>query len=118
MAPSADSLPAPRPFRATLAWIGLLLALPLALLGSLTPANRYQAMGLDALDCDGPLEVYLLALPALAIYGAALTYHARRWRRPLNAAAAALCLLLCGGLGANLVSAVRFDLAQHGECAG
>ena len=118
MVTSSSNDHAARRLLAILVWLGLVLGLPLALLGSVTPANRYHSLGFVALDCDGPLEVYLLAVLALAFYGAALAFNALLWRRPLNAVAAVLCLLLCGALGLNLVSAVRFDLAQHGECAG
>jgi hypothetical protein len=92
------------------AWLGLaalVAALPIALLGSVTPSNEYRAWGLEAVDCDGPLSVMLFAVPGLLIYGAGAIAYGFRYRKPLNVVVAGVCLVLCLFLGANLVSAVK-----------
>ncbi|AQS64409.1 hypothetical protein AGRHK599_LOCUS3799 [Rhizobium rhizogenes] len=42
--------------------------LPVAVLGIVTTPNEYRAVGIDAVDCDGPISVLIPAVPALAAY--------------------------------------------------
>jgi hypothetical protein len=84
-----------------LAWLGysaLIAALPVAMLGAVSEANEYRAMGVDALDCDGPLGVLLFAVPAILIL----------WYRRLRSAVAA-CLrgLICVPVAINIGAALR-----------
>ena len=91
-------------------WLGiavLIAALPIALLGIVTPANEYRAWGLDAVDCDGPLGVMLFAVPGLLIYGVGAVAYGSRYRSRLNLVVTGICLVLCLFLGANLMDAVK-----------
>ena len=100
-----------------LGWGVLVLALPLALLAALMPANEYRAtLGIDAVDCDGPFAIAMFAVPALLIYGAGVVLNGMRWRRRLNAVAAVLCFLICALVAANLVRATAEESAQRTEC--
>ena len=94
-----DGCERPRPRRsAWVRWLGfvaLLLALPIALFALAVPPNEYKAQGIDAVDCDGPIGVYLFAIPALLIYGAGAIVNGRRYRHRLNASVSAVCILLC-----------------------
>ena len=99
-------------------WATLLLALPIAALGAYLPPNEYAVtLGIDALDCDGPLKVYIFAVPAFALYAAALVIHGRRWRRSAYLIVALVCLVICVALAANLARAVAEDQRQSAACA-
>ncbi len=101
-------------YRTTARWL-LLPALPLTLLALLLPVNRHrEALGLDALDCDGPIRVLLLAVPALLLSAVALAATASR-RRP------AATLLLLATLAAASVAVTRAaaeDRRQAAACEG
>ena len=100
-----------------LGWAVLMLGLPLALFAALHPANEYRAtLGIDALDCQGPFETYLFAVPALAIYGGGLAVHARRWGKRWNAVAALLCLAICAAIALNVARAMAEERRQSPEC--
>ncbi|MDR2012948.1 MAG: hypothetical protein LBQ20_07890 [Rhodanobacter sp.] len=95
-------------------WLGrlglavLVSALPLALLAIVAPPNDYKAEGIDAVDCDGPAVVFLLAVPALFLYGwGAFAYGFNFRRRRLNLAIAVLCTALCVLMGSNIARAVK-----------
>ena len=105
-----------RRIRKILGWTLLLLALPVAIFGSVLPANEYKEWGIGALDCDGPIGVYVFAVPALVVYGAGLAINALRWRKRANLVVAILCLLTCLFLITNLVRAAREDYSQQEEC--
>ena len=96
----------------------LLLGLPLALLGASLDPNEYEAaLGIDALDCDGPPTVYLFAFPALVLYGAGLVINGLRWRTRANLVVATICLAVCAALCANVARAVAEDREQTAACA-
>ena len=100
-----------------LGWILLILASPIAFCAALHPPNEYKAfMGIDALDCGGPFETYMLAVPALLIYGAGLVVNERRWRRAPNAMAALVCLAICAAIAVNVSHAVAEDRLQASSC--
>jgi hypothetical protein len=100
-----------------LGWAVLLLGLPLALLAALHPPNEYEAtLGIIALDCDGPGETYLLALPVLLIYGAGLAVHGPRSRKLLNAMVAVLCFGICAAVAVNVARAVLEERRQAVDC--
>ncbi|MBY4610300.1 hypothetical protein K6M90_21885 [Rhizobium sp. 9T] len=105
--------------RAVAGYLILLLAMPLAALAVVLPANVYRAQGIDAPDCDGPLQVLIFALPVVLIYGvgALLVYRAgRRFHRLLPP----LCLIIALSAVPNIAEAVH-ELHRNdagGECRG
>jgi predicted membrane protein len=107
----------PRRALRILGWAILVLGLPLALLAAVHPPNEYQAtLGINALDCEGPAETYLFALPALAIYGAGFAVNGWRWRKRLNAVTAVLCLGICAVVVVNVGRALQEDQRQAAAC--
>ena len=109
---------APRRIVARLGRGLLLIGLPLAFLAAINSPNEYQAtLGLDALDCDGPLQTYLLAAPVLVLYSAGLVLNVRHWRKRANLIAAILCLGICAVVTANVLAAVTEEHRQAEACA-
>ena len=105
--------------RAFAGYLVLLLATPLAALAVILPANVYRAQGIAALDCDGPLQVLIFAVPAVLIYGAGavLAYQAgRRFHRIVSL----LCLIVALATVPNIAEAMRelYRNAAAGECVG
>ncbi len=101
--PHESEPPRPRPQLARrLGFVVLVLALPLALFAMAMPPNEYKAQGIDAVDCDGPISVYLFAIPALLIYGAGAVLNGRRYRDRLNLSVSAVCVVLCLLIAANI----------------
>lgn len=95
----------PRPQRKLVRWLGfmvLLLALPIALFAIAMPPNEYKEQGINAVDCDGPLGVYLFAIPVLLIYGVGAVATARRYRNRLNLGVSIICIVLCLLIAANV----------------
>ena len=73
----------------------LVLCLPIALMAIITPANEYLAQGIDAVDCDGPLSVFIFAIPAYFLYGLGFLFFIIGYAR--NSLQTYLALtLLCG----------------------
>lgn len=70
------------------------------------PANEYRAWGVDAVDCDGPISVFLFAIPTLLIYGAGAAVNGRYFRTRLNLVFAVLCTLAVVLIAANVAEAV------------
>lgn len=83
----------------------LLVMAPMAVLGLSGTPNEYRAIGIDAVDCDGPLSVLVFAVPALLVYGVAAAIFLRRWKRLRFLAAGFLCALLSMGLLWNIGNA-------------
>ncbi|QND12622.1 hypothetical protein HB775_01025 [Rhizobium leguminosarum bv. trifolii] len=105
--------------RALASYLVLLLAMPLAALAVVSPANVYRAQGISAPDCDGPLHVLIFAVPAVLIYGAGalLAYRAgRRFHRLVSI----LCLIIALATVPNIAEAVNelYRNAADGECLG
>ncbi|MHC2218455.1 hypothetical protein [Rhizobium leguminosarum] len=105
--------------RAFASYLILLLAMPLAALAVVLPANVYRAQGIAAPDCDGPLQVLIFAVPAILIYGAGalLAYRAgRRFHRLVSL----LCLIIALAMVPNIAEAVHelYRNAADGECRG
>jgi hypothetical protein len=94
-----------------------LLGLPIAGLAATVSANEYRQLGINALDCDGPFGVYLVALPALVIYAGAMLASLRQMRSVANPVLATLSLVICIAVGANLARATAVDTAQVEACA-
>jgi len=88
-------------------YLVLIAALPLALLAAVLPANSYKAQGIAALDCDGPISVFIIALPALLIYGASTILLYRDRSRRFHRGTALFCLWVFLAIGWNSIAAVR-----------
>nr|KPN27275.1 hypothetical protein KS05_02525 [Rhizobium brockwellii] len=104
--------------RALASYLVLLLAMPLAALAVVSPANVYRAQGVAAPDCDGPLQVLIFAVPAILIYdaGALLAYRAgRRFHRLVS-----VLLIIALATVPNIAEAVHelYRNAADGECLG
>lgn len=100
-----------------LGWAVLILGLPLALFAASHPPNEYQAtLGINALDCSGPFETYMFAVPALLIYGLGSILNGLQWRSWTNAFAALFCLVICIAVIANVSRARTEELEQAAEC--
>ncbi len=105
-----------------LSWLSvalLLLGLPLALLAGLMPVNEYEAMGIAAVDCDGPAGILVLAAPVYLLYGAGMLGFGRLAlrrgaRRARFAAVAVLCLLVMAAVTPNAVRA--WSAARDAAC--
>ncbi|MGX1786187.1 hypothetical protein ACWIGM_05590 [Bosea sp. NPDC055332] len=95
----------------------LALGLPLALIAASLPANEYRdALGIGALDCDGPATIYMFAVPALLIFGSGLVINSMAWRKRWRLALALACALICAALIANLTRAIIQDREQAMAC--
>lgn len=79
---------------------------PVAVLGLVATPNEYRAIGVEAVDCDGPISVLIAAVPALAAYaiiGWMFVWGARRHRSRISAGFCGLvCLALIWNIGAAL----------------
>ena len=95
----------------------LALGLPLALVAASLPANEYRdTLGIDALDCDGPAAVFILAIPALLVFGSGLVVNGMAWRTRWRFALALACAVICAALIANLTRAIVEDREQAMAC--
>jgi hypothetical protein len=98
--------------RAVAGYLILLLAMPLAALAVVLPANVYRAQGIDAPDCDGPLQVLIFALPVVLIYGVA----GRRFHRLLSPLFLIIALAAVPNIAEDVHELHRNDAG--GECRG
>ncbi|WP_027683143.1 hypothetical protein [Rhizobium leguminosarum] len=105
--------------RAFASYLILLLAMPLAAVGVVSPANVYRAQGIAAPDCDGPLQVLIFAVPAIMIYGAGALLAYRGGRR-FHRLVSLLCLIIALATVPNIAEAVHelYRNAADGECLG
>jgi len=105
--------------RAFASYLILLLAMPLAALAVVLPANVYRAQGIAAPDCDGPLQVLIFAVPAVLIYGAGALLAYRVGRR-FHRLVSLLCLVIALAAVPNIAEAVHelYRNAADGECRG
>jgi len=95
----------------------LIATLPVAIMGLLAPSNEYRAIGVDAVDCDGPISVMLFAVPALVVYGLASAMFLYRFRQVRMLVPGVLCSLICIGLIWNIGNAVGEQWKSRGEAA-
>lgn len=106
-----------RPGLALFGYAVLALGVPLALIAASLPANEYQdALGIDALDCDGPAAIFIFAVPALLIFGSGLVINGMAWRKRWRLVLALACALICAALIANLARAIIQDREQAAAC--
>lgn len=105
--------------RAFAGYLVLLLAMPLAALALVLPANVYRAQGIAAPDCDGPLQILIFAIPAILIYGAG-AFLAYRAGQRFHTILSVLCLLVALATVPNIAEAVHelYRNAAAGECVG
>ncbi|OWV81483.1 hypothetical protein ATY77_21915 [Rhizobium sp. R634] len=105
--------------RAFAGYLILLLAMPLAAIAVVLPANVYRAQGIAAPDCDGPLQVLMLAVPAVLIYGAG-AFLAYRAGRRFHRVVAVFWLIVALATLPNIAEAARelYRNAADGECLG
>ncbi len=97
--------------------------LPITLLGLIVPVNDYEAQGISAVDCDGPLEIMLLIGPSLVVYAAGAIYYAVRLKRVrksvLTGVLLVLCTLMVLAAGGKTWAAYREkNKPQHQETCG
>lgn len=88
----------------------LILGLPIALMAIITPANEYTAQGLDAIDCDSALTVFIFAIPAYLIYGLCFSQFFKKQQKEPSRfymALTALCFIIIVALMPNIVAAVN-----------
>jgi len=95
-------------------YLVLIAVLPLAVLAAVLPANSYKAQGIAALDCDGPIAVFIIALPALLIYGTGTILLYRDTSRRFHRVAALCCLLVSLAIGWNFIAAM---LESYGDAS-
>lgn len=88
-------------------YILLIIVLPLAILAAALPANSYKAQGIAALDCDGPMSVLIIAIPALLLYAGGMILLYRDKSRRFHRIAALCCLFVSLAIGWNVIAAVR-----------
>lgn len=102
-----------------LGWGLLVLASPLAILAATHSPNEYKAtLGIDAPDCDGPFETYMLVGLALLVYGVGFLGNVLcRWNR-WNMLVAMICLAICTALGVSYHRAMLVEDAQREACPG
>lgn len=113
----SESRPAGGRDRSLLGWTALVLGLPLAGISSVLPPNEYQAaLDIAAIDCDGPMQMLLFAMPAMVLYGTAWVINGFRCRRQRNLMAAFACMLIRIPVGANLVKAIKQEIEQSAAC--
>lgn len=106
-----------RPGLALFGYAVLALSLPLALIAASLPANEYQdALGIEALDCDGPAAIFIFAVPALLIFGSGLVVNGMAWRKRWRLVLALACALISAALIANLTRAIIQDREQAMAC--
>ncbi|MEI1249115.1 hypothetical protein [Rhizobium aouanii] len=105
--------------RAVASYRVLPLTIPLAALAVVSPANEYRAQGIAAPDCDGPLQVLILAVPAVFIYGAGALLANRAGRR-FHRLVSILCLIIALATVPNIAGAVHelYRNTADGECRG
>lgn len=93
----------------------LIAMFPVAVFGVAGTANEYRAIGVDGVDCDGPLSVLLFALPAITVYGIAASIFFYRFRRRGSLVLGIICGLICVGLLWNIADAVAEQLKNSTE---
>ncbi|QSZ59431.1 hypothetical protein [Rhizobium sp. ZX09] len=80
----------------------LVAMFPVAALGLVGTPNEYRAVGIEAIDCDGPLSVLVAAVPAFlayAVIGWLFLSGARRHRS-----------LISGGIGVLVSLALTWNI--------
>lgn len=80
---------------------------PIAVLGLLATPNEYRDIGIDAVDCDGPISVLIAAVPALAAYAIIGWMFVSGAKRHRSRVAAVFCGLVCLALAWNIGMALR-----------
>lgn len=104
--------------------IGLLvLCAPVALLGAILPVNKYAAFDpaqAGMVDCDGPIGVLILTVPALIVcIGIALVMRTSAFRGRLAVIVALIALAMAVSVVPNTVRAViEMSGSNHRDVCG
>lgn len=89
----------------------LILTLPFALLSDLLPINEYIAQGLeDGIDCDGPISIFILAIPSFIVYGIGVCLYAfmyKKTKQSIYVFAVIVCCIVIVAMMPNLISAIN-----------
>jgi prepilin signal peptidase PulO-like enzyme (type II secretory pathway) len=85
----------------------VIIFLPITLFGLILPVNDYEAQGISAVDCDGPLSVMLFVGPSLAIYAVATVYYALLLKGQKRNLLVFLCAVMMVVAGAKAWTAYR-----------
>ncbi|MGQ2917102.1 MULTISPECIES: hypothetical protein [Rhizobium] len=95
---------------------------PVAALGVLGTPNEYRAIGIDAVDCDGPISVLIAAVPALAAYATVGWLFVSGTKRHRSLMAGGVCGLICLALvwsiGAALLEHRRNTIEMACDASG
>ncbi|WKL22612.1 hypothetical protein QYR00_19170 [Agrobacterium tumefaciens] len=95
---------------------------PVAALGVLGTPNEYRAIGIDAVDCDGPISVLIAAVPALAAYatvGWLFVFDTKRHRSLMAGGVCGLiCLALVWSIGVALLEHRRNTIEMACDASG
>lgn len=100
----------------------IVLCLPFAAMGALMSANEYAAFDpamASVVDCDGPIGVFMFAIPALIFYaGSAVRLFWTRARAPRwHIGMALLCSIVSVAVLPNTVRAFAADEQNRSEPA-
>ncbi|QCM12597.1 hypothetical protein CFBP6625_19475 [Agrobacterium tumefaciens] len=95
---------------------------PAAALGVLGTPNEYRAIGIDAVDCDGPISVLIAAVSALAAYATVGWLFVSGTKRHRSLMAGGVCGLICLALvwsiGAALLEHRRNTIEMACDASG
>ena len=80
---------------------------PIAVLGLVGTPNEYRVIGIDAVDCDGPISVLIAAAPAFVAYAAIGSMFISGAKHHRSRVAAVFCGLVCLALAWNIGMALR-----------
>ena len=80
---------------------------PVAFMGLVGTPNEYRAVGIEAVDCDGPMSVLIAAVPALAVYAIIGWMFLSGVRRHRSLSSAVFCGLVCLALVWNIGAALQ-----------
>lgn len=80
---------------------------PVAALGLVTTSNEYRAIGVAAVDCDGPITVLITGVPVLAVYAIIGWMFLSGAKRHRSLFSACFCGLVCLALVWNISMALQ-----------
>ncbi|MCR6726196.1 hypothetical protein [Agrobacterium fabrum] len=88
---------------------------PIAVLGLVGTPNEYRAIGIDAVDCDGPVSVLIAAAPAFVAYAIIGWMFISGAKHHRSGVAAVFCGLVCLALAWNIGMALRENQRNAAE---
>ena len=90
---------------------------PVAVLGLVATPNEYRAIGVETVDCDGPISVLIAAVPALAVYAIIGWMFLSGAKRHRSLISACFCGLVCLALVWNIGMALQEQRRNAAETA-